>query len=1661
MSHITKTLAVIAFSIHTVAPAANYFKANNAAALNVATSWINKAVPGSGDIAGWDANVLAANTTNSLGANTTWAGIKILNPGGPVQLNAGFNLTNGAGGIDLSTATQDLTLSNNVIVGVPQYWNAASGRTLTLGNSLIKSAGGAVRFELADSTANVVVTNPTSAFLWQGGFLPFGTVNDTDFAAVNGNGQIAAAASVISYTANPTGNFKSTTAVPLDFTAAGAGLTLNGNAVVNSIRINQANTANPNWTINTGTKVLSLGALLVTTNVGNQPVYFNGGGSVRVYSANELLLFQNNLAAPVVFLSTAPITQYAAGAVVTKLGAGTVEIQSAGSYTGGTRVYEGNLILTGGTLGSAPLNIFGGTFTGSTTTTNFAPTLVSAGATNAIRINTANGRFIQATNLILNAGAHLLFSPTNTVSLSTTAAPLVVTNLNTTLYVSNTVTLDVAASPAAGQYPLIKYATLGANGFSAFSLNLQPHITAYLSNNTANSSIDLVVTANNQPLRWAAGNGVWDVAATADWQDASGAATTYQQAGIYADAVVLNDAASGASPITVSLNTNAAPASIAVTASKNYILTGTGGIGGNAAVTKSNSGTLTLATTNSFAGGLIINGGTVSFSTSNNLGSGPITLAGGTLWFNGTSDDISFHPLTFNAGGGTINDGGAAVVFANPVGNSGAGGLTKLGAGSLTLNGTNNYAGNTVVGAGTLALAAASYLNNSAAIIVSNGATLDVSANSPILLQNQILAGSGAVTGGVIITNGATLTPGTNGVAGTLTINGGDLTVSGGTLALDVASGASDLVVVNGDLNLTSGALKLNVTGTLPNGSYKLIQYSKSLTGAAGNLAITGFSQAGQTAALSGANAGEIDLVVSSAGGLTLVWQGDGSGNNWDVGGTADWTNSAGGAATFANADNVIFNDTSANQTVNLASTVQPGTVTVNSAQNYTFQDSTGTGAGKISGPASLTKSGSGLLTVLTVNNNSGPTVISAGTLQVGYGDTTGDLGTGNITNNGTLIFSQPDDRNIAGSISGTGTLTQQGSGTLTLAANNSYSGATTVSSGTLQIGAGGTTGTLGTGPLVANSTVVVNRTGAYALTNNISGYGPLTIIGGGTVALSGNNSYQNGTIISNGLVQIAGTAALPTGALYVDGTLDLNGHNQTVTSLNGVSGLITNTATTGTNTLVVGDDSDTSTFSGVITENTGGTKLALIKRGGATLQFNGVNSYSGGTLVVGGQLNIGPSGVVGGSSTPITLTNGTTLYLANSGSLHPAVGNTVNILDGSAATLGSGNLANTFDGTLAGGVSATNIIGGSLTFSQLGTKQFEPLLGTVVIASGVSLRFSTAGVVSANGGDNTTFDLEGTLYSKSGGTFTLGALEGGGTISAATAGSQTFIVGGKGGDSTFSGTISTGNGLVKVGTGTLTLNGSVNYDGATTVSNGVLALASDSTSLDASPTITLGASTAAIDVSGRSDGTLWLGNGAAQTLAGLGAIRGSLSEAAGSTINAGLGVLTVTNTATFNGAVNLLVSRTNSVNAIEIVAGGFTVNSSATLTVTNAGPAFQGGEVFRLFSKPVDFTSVTLPAISSPLSWNNRLAIDGTLAVLGTIVNTNPAPLVSSFTNGTLSLSWPSDHIGWHLQVQTNSIGTGFGANWVNVAGTYTNNQASIPINPANGAVFFRLAYP
>ncbi|WPB84230.1 autotransporter domain-containing protein [Sediminicoccus rosea] len=216
--------------------------------------------------------------------------------------------------------------------------------------------------------------------------------------------------------------------------------------------------------------------------------------------------------------------------------------------------------------------------------------------------------------------------------------------------------------------------------------------------------------------------------------------------------------------------------------------------------------------------------------------------------------------------------------------------------------------------------------------------------------------------------------------------------------------------------------------------------------------------------------------------------------------------------------------------------------------------------------PASFPQfSGGGLTiaggrTVLTGDNTySGATRIHAGaTLQIGDGGTTGTLGTGimpgppipglrspgpgPVINEGTLIFNRAGSLTVGHAISGSGSLVQAGPGTLILTGDNTYSGATRIAPGaTLQVGNGGTTGSLGIatpGPVINNGMLVFNRAGTLTVANAISGSGGLVQNGPGNLILTGDNTYTGVTRINGGTLSVNGSLDARSVVVLDGGTL-------------------------------------------------------------------------------------------------------------------------------------------------------------------------------------------------------------------------------------------------------------------------------------------------------------------------------------------------------------------------------------------------------------------------------------------------------------------------------------------------------------------------------------------
>ncbi len=192
-----------------------------------------------------------------------------------------------------------------------------------------------------------------------------------------------------------------------------------------------------------------------------------------------------------------------------------------------------------------------------------------------------------------------------------------------------------------------------------------------------------------------------------------------------------------------------------------------------------------------------------------------------------------------------------------------------------------------------------------------------------------------------------------------------------------------------------------------------------------------------------------------------------------------------------------------------------------NAALQYNAVAQSQTLSGVISGTGML-KVSNGTLMLTGTNSYSGGTTISGGTLQVGTNGTSGSLGSGNVTNNSSLIFNRSDDVTFSNVISGTGSVAQNGSGTLTLTRATTYSGGMLISAGALQVVM---SSSLGTGNVTNNGALVFNlpNNNFININNNISGSGSVSNIGSGVCTLFGSNTYSGGTTISAGYLVFQG----------------------------------------------------------------------------------------------------------------------------------------------------------------------------------------------------------------------------------------------------------------------------------------------------------------------------------------------------------------------------------------------------------------------------------------------------------------------------------------------------------------------------------------------------------
>ncbi|EBS6787782.1 fibronectin-binding autotransporter adhesin ShdA [Salmonella enterica subsp. enterica serovar Thompson] len=589
--------------------------------------------------------------------------------------------------------------------------------------------------------------------------------------------------------------------------------------------------------------------------------------------------------------------------------------------------------------------------------------------------------------------------------------------------------------------------------------------------------------------------------------------------------------------------------------------------------------------------------------------------------------------------------------------------------------------------------------------------------------------------------------------------------------------------------------------------------------------------------------------------------------------GTLDNNVTGGGQIVKSGSDDLIV---TGDNNYSGGTTITGGTLTADHADSLGSGDIDNSGVLKVgegdlentlSGSGSLVKTGTGELTLSGGNDYSGGTTISDGTLTADHADS---LGTGAVANSGVL---QVGEGELENTLSGSGSLVKTGTGELTLGGDNSYSGGTTITGGTLTADHADS---LGTGA-IANSGVL--KVGEGELKNTLSGSGSLVKTGTGELTLSGDNSYSGGTTIIGGTLTADHADSLGTGAVANSGVLQV-GEGELENTLSGSGSLVK----TGTGELTLSGDN---TYSGGTTI-TSGTLMAdhadslgtgaiansgvlqvgegelenmlsgsgsLVKTGTGELTLSGDNSYSGATTITDGTLiaanvNALGSGNIDNSGTLMLDANGT-FELAN---ITTHTGATTALAAGS--TLDAGQLTQEDGSTLSIDLGAATddavitadsvTLGGTLNVTGIGsvTDSWTPEAYTYTLIdsdSAITSDFDDLTIAGMNRedvdfltidgkvdeADNTHYDLTASLSwyadrdnatTDAHGTFTLSDPDGSFNVAATLTDVDDTLDPGSRWD---------GKSLTKEGAGTLILSGDNDYSGGTTINEGTLVAAS------------------------------------------------------------------------------------------------------------------------------------------------------------------------------------------------------------------------------------------
>ena len=779
---------------------------------------------------------------------------------------------------------------------------------------------------------------------------------------------------------------------------------------------------------------------------------------------------------------------------------------------------------------------------------------------------------------------------------------------------------------------------------------------------------------------------------------------------------------------------------------------------------------------------------------------------------------------------------------------SGDGTLVKSGTGTVTFTGENPYFGEAKVSGGTLVVPSSTTFG-AYKVTVETGATFKTGADMPS--AEFVLDGGSFVVGDTSTSSEITI--------GSISLDGGricfDFNTSGGEDA--------DWLMVTSSATLNSGYIDLSFHGSSSDDWWDFIHtdYSAGFSIIQGNIVdYDQFNPEDVKVTINGQPTNSWELGAQSGQLLLYAVEGedptvdpwydantsDTSLPNWTITGTdrvgAKFTD---GGSDAEYSKEVIMNGN--------------GQFDVNSGRNLTLSNT-------VSGDGAVTKIGEGTLTLAANNTYAGGTTISEGKLVL---NGNGTLGTGGVVNNTVLEFAHDSAVTIGNVISGTGSVAMTGAGTVTLSGDNSYSGGTTISAGTLAITSA--TG-LGTGPVTinggtldttaagsgqtfnyeltigANGGTITAAGSSYSTFKSVSGSGDLTT--NGYVLFNGGGGYNGHVTVKSGYMCIkpdsfgvfdltldggqvnvaeAGTIHIgklnaPNGGSYLFGS---NENNQYVFEI-GVGTTSTDVATYG---------------SAIRGNNNGAYNVTIKKVGEGTQIFNRTGYAYSGTpnsikevIVDGGKMIIDANNTDAfkASNTngfwgtaPITVNSGGTLEFKRSWTTAPNVQMTIN---GGTLTLSAGQYLNKV--TLnSGTVDGSNDIRAGYN----GTGVWTVKGGTSTIKSNVVLVLKgDYKTFTVNFDKDATLDVKKSVYGLDGYTGTAVTFKGTGD------GPGNILIRGESGTIHNLGNITFNNmngsiasaitgtsAVTKSGAGTVTLSGANTYTGATTVSGGKLVLAS------------------------------------------------------------------------------------------------------------------------------------------------------------------------------------------------------------------------------------------